>query len=79
MRFRGATGAAHAPKPDKTPDTAARPPLPPLRSILQNLGKTAVLRGLPPMASVLVLCMYTVSQFKENDFLLHEFRMTKCV
>ena len=49
-RYRGATIAARAPKPDKTPITQ-RPP----RSILQNSGKTAVLPVLPPMALEQVL------------------------
>ena len=38
--IQGATGAACAPKPDKTP--------PPLRSILQNPGKTMVLLPMVP-------------------------------
>ena len=47
MQDRGATGAARAPKPGKSPIMA---PLPPPPSIFQNQGKATALPALPGTA-----------------------------
>jgi hypothetical protein len=50
MDSRGATGAARAPKPDKTPITRSRAAAATPGFYFKNPGNTAVLPVFPPMA-----------------------------
>ena len=75
-RPRGATGAARAPKPDKTPIHCGTPPLPPPSSLFQNLGKTAVLPVLPPKAPLGPISVESAFEMSNNNIsLAHEKRI----
>ena len=67
---RGATGAALAPKPDKTPIHCGAPPLPPPSSLFQNLGKTAVLPVLPPKAPLGLISVESDDEMSNNNISL---------
>jgi hypothetical protein len=69
-RPRGATGAARAPKPDKTPIHCDAPPLPPPSSLFQNLGKTAVLQVLPPKAPLGLISVESDDEMSNNNISL---------
>ena len=54
-------------KPDKTHIRQSTLPLPSPHSIFQNLGKTAVLSVLPPMAPLVLLILYTLIRVQSRS------------